>query len=120
MLIENGNIQIVTTSTTGGQSSGINETTGFPVIGSGSNVTTPILGEKIRCQFKTVSKNNNAVVQNNVTTLAEYTALINLQSFPLNGATVKLTDLEDVEIGIFSVIRADKLKHVDHVKLYLK
>lgn len=120
MLIPNGHIQFLSTSTSGEQAIGIDENTGFPVVGLNSNVTTTTEGTLIECQFKTVAKNNNAVVQGNAITTAEYTALISEQSIPENGALLKLFDSNQILVGKFGLLRADKLEKVGHIKLYLK
>lgn len=114
MILVNGYIANLNVNQT--PSNGI-DTDGFAIT-TGSNATETE-GELIECQFRTVNQNNIGKIEGNTVTLAEYTALIESKDYSSNFSLVKLYDKFSY-LGKYSVIRTDRLNHLNQVKLYLK
>lgn len=102
MLIANGHIKIKTI-TGGGYINGI----GQDMIES--------WGDSIECEYSPNQYSNLGVVNGNVFTQHSYEVLVEMQ--PIGKETLKLYDSDGNEVGEFQVISAERLPHVDMVKI---
>lgn len=103
MLIANGHIKLQTGTSGGGIVNGIPQ----PI--------TDTWGANIECQYRANQYSNLGVVSGNAFTQHSYEVLVDLQT--INSERLELYNSSGQKVGEFSVISAEKLPHVDLIKI---
>lgn len=108
MIIQNGTIEIKVK-----QAGGIDPATGFPVKSSGETYMPAI-----PCQY--IPNSNNLLgrtTSGERFTVANYTILIEQQPTPFTAEQIRLKDMDEKVVGVYSVISIETIEAVCEVKI---
>lgn len=109
MIIPNGYIQ---TSAVNSEQ-GIDEATGYPVTDA-----LQTWNEPIPCQYIANHYNAQALSNNEHFTQAKYNILLN-GIIPIKDTLIRLTDLKQNEVGIFTITQVEHLRAVNQTNIWV-